>query len=111
MLFIAMLLMCASIGMLSYVLVPILVTGAGDLNKQRSQQFLHKMDRVLQEDDVQKAYRLYLVAPIGLSIVGLIFSPPEFRFGGVIFGVVLGAVLPNVWISYLIFKLFLTRFN
>jgi tight adherence protein B len=104
MLFITLLLMCASIGLLSYTLVPIAVTQAGEMNKKRSQQFLRKMDRVLQEDDVQKAYRLYLIAPVGLSVAGLIFAPSEFRFFGALAGVILGLIVPNMWIKQLIKK-------
>jgi len=96
--------MFASIGLLSYAIIPLAVNQAGELNKQRNQQFMRKMDRVLQEDDVQKAYRLYLIAPIALSIVGLIFSPAEFRFVGVVAGVVLGIITPNLWIKSLIAK-------
>ena len=96
--------MFISIGLLSYALVPLAANQAGELNKQRNQQFLRKMDRVLQEDDVQKAYRLYLIAPVALSIIGLIFSPPEFRFPGVMAGVIAGVILPNMWIKHLINK-------
>jgi tight adherence protein B len=102
MLFIVFFLMFASIALLSYTLIPLAVTQAGELNKRRSQQFLRKMDRVLQEDDVQKAYRLYLVAPIALSVGGLVFAPAEFRFAGACVGVVLGLILPNMWIKHLI---------
>ncbi len=102
MLFVVLFLMFTSIALLSYVVIPLAVTGAGDLNKQRSQQFLRKMDRVLQEDDVQKAYRLYMIAPVALSVIGLIFAPAEFRFPGVVAGVVLGLIIPNMWIQHLI---------
>jgi tight adherence protein B len=102
MLFIVLFLMFMSVALLSYTLVPLVATQGGELNKRRSQQFLRKMDRVLQEDDVQKAYRFYLVAPIGFSIAGLVFSPPGFRFAGVCAGVIAGIVLPNIWIKHLI---------
>src|SRR6185503_19812834 len=102
MLFIVLFLMFISVSLLSYTLVPLAATQAGELNKQRNQQFLRKMDRVLQEDDVQKAYRFYIIAPVVLSVLGLIFAPPEFRFPGVMAGVIGGVVLPNIWIKHLI---------
>jgi Flp pilus assembly protein TadB len=102
MLFLVMFLMFMSIALLSYALIPFAVTEAGALNKRRSQQFLRKMDRVLQEDDVQKAYRLYLIAPLALSIAGLVFAPPAFRFAGVCVGLAAGLIFPNMWIKHLI---------
>ena len=104
MLFILMILMFTSIGLLSYALIPVVATQAGDLNQKRSQQFLRKMERSLQEDDIQKAYRLYLIAPLGLALAGLIFAPVGFRFAAIVFGVVLGFILPNMWIKMLINK-------
>jgi tight adherence protein B len=102
MLYLLLFLMFASIALLSYALIPIMAAQSVQLNKQRNQQFLRRMDRVLQEDDVQKAYRLFLIAPVALAIVGLIFTPAEFRFGGVAAGCVIGLIIPNFWIQYLI---------
>ncbi len=104
MLFLITFLMFVSIGLLSYTLIPVVVTQAGELNKKRNQQFLRQMDRTLQEDDVQKAYRLYAIAPAALGIAGFIFAPGEFRFIGVIAGVVIGLLLPRFWIGQLISK-------
>lgn len=104
MLFLITFLMFVSIGLLSYALIPVVATQAGELNKKRNQQFLRQMDRTLQEDDVQKAYRLYAIAPAALGIAGFIFAPEEFRFFGVIFGVIIGLLLPRFWIGLLISK-------
>ncbi len=104
MLFLITFLMFVSIGLLSYALIPVVVTQAGELNKKRNQQFLRQMDRTLQEDDIQKAYRLYAIAPSALGIAGFIFAPEEFRFFGVIFGIIIGLLLPRFWISMLISK-------
>lgn len=104
MLFLITFLMFVSIGLLSYTLIPVVVTQAGELNKKRNQQFLRQMDRTLQEDDVQKAYRLYAIAPAALGIAGFIFAPADFRFIGVIVGVVVGLLLPRFWIGQLISK-------
>ena len=102
MLFLITFLMFISIGLITYTLIPVAVTQAGELNKKRNQQFLRQMDRTLQEDDVQKAYRLYAIAPIGCAVAGLIFAPQEFRFIGVVAGVVVGLMLPRFWIGMLI---------
>jgi tight adherence protein B len=104
MLILIALLMSASIGLIAYTLIPIAVTQAGELNKKRNQQFLRQMDRTLQEDDVQKAYRLYAIAPLALAAVGLIFAPSEFRFIGLIAGGVAGLLVPRFWIGALISK-------
>lgn len=104
MLFMIIFLMFASVGLLSYVLIPVAVTQAGELNKKRNQQFLRQMDRTLQEDDVQKAYRLYAIAPAALGVGGFIFAPGEMRFIGAIAGVVVGLLLPRFWIGQLISK-------
>lgn len=102
MLFILMLLMFVSVGLLSYALIPVVATQAGDFNKKRSNQFLRQMERTLQEDEIQKAYRLYLIAPVALSLAGLIFAPPTLRFPGAAVGVVMGLLVPNMWIKQLI---------
>ncbi len=102
MLVVVLLLMFASIGFLSYALIPVMATRAGELNQKRSQQFLRKMERSLQEDDIQKIYRLYVIAPIGLGAAGFVFIPAEFRLAGVVAGAVLGLITPNIWVQQLI---------
>ncbi len=104
MLFLITFLMFVSIGLLSYALIPVVATQAGELNKKRNQQFLRQMDRTLQEDDVQNAYRLYAIAPTALGVGGFIFAPGEIRFIGMVVGVVVGLLLPRFWISHLINK-------
>lgn len=96
--------MFVSIGLLSYALIPVVAVQAGELNKKRNQQFLRQMDRTLQEDDVQKAYRLYAIGPVALAIAGVILAPPELRFIGAIVGVVCGLLIPRMWIGQLIAK-------
>ena len=102
MLFLSTFLMFVSVGLLAYAIVPVAVTQAGELNKKRNQQFLRQMDRTLQEDDVQKAYRLYAIGPAALGIAGFIFAPGEFRLLGLVAGVVCGLLVPRFWIGYLI---------
>lgn len=104
MLILIALLMSVSVGLIAYTLIPIAVTQAGELNKKRNQQFLRQMDRTLQEDDVQKAYRLYAIAPLALAAAGLIFAPSQLRFLGLIGGGVLGLLVPRFWIGSLINK-------
>lgn len=110
MLFIITFLVFVAVGLLTYAVVPVVATQAGELNKKRNQQFLRQMDRTLQEDDVQKAYRLYAIGPLALAIAGLIFTPPGLKFLGVIAGVVAGLLLPRFWIGHLI-KQRRTKFN
>jgi|CXWL01.1.fsa_nt_gi tight adherence protein B len=102
MLFVITFLMFVSIGLIAYATIPVALTQAGELNKKRNQQFLRQMDRTLQEDDVQKAYRLYAIAPLAFGAAGLIFAPQEFRFIGLVVGVVVGLLIPRFWIGQLI---------
>lgn len=104
MLILITILMSVSIGLLAYTLIPIAATQAGELNKKRNQQFLRQMDRSLQEDEVQKAFRLYAIGPIALAAAGLIFAPNELRFVGFILGGVAGLLIPRMWIGSLIKK-------
>lgn len=104
MLIFAILLMTIAFSLVFYTVLPIVYTQAGELNKKRNQQFLRQMDRTLQEDDVQKAYRIYAIAPIGLCAAGVIFAPPELRLIAGIVGVVGGLIVPRIWISGIIKK-------
>lgn len=104
MLMLSTLLMAIAFGLFVYTVFPIAYTQVGELNRKRNQQFLRQMDRTLQEDDVQKAYRIYAIAPIALGAAGFLFSPPELRFIGAIAGVVGGLIVPRIWIGGVIQK-------
>ncbi|MBL8014392.1 MAG: type II secretion system F family protein [Candidatus Omnitrophica bacterium] len=104
MLILSILLMAVAFGLFVYTVLPIAYTQVGELNKKRNQQFLRQMDRTLQEDDVQKAYRIYAIAPIALGGAGFILAPPELRFVGLIAGIVGGLIFPRIWIGGVIKK-------
>ncbi len=102
MLFVSLFLVFFCTGVLAYVVVPIVVTRAGALNKNQAQNFVGKVDRYLQDEELKKSYRLMLFGPIVLGAAGFIFFPDQFRLAGLIIGVVLGYIFPRMYVNKLI---------
>ena len=104
MLLICMMLMFGSVVLLSMNLVPMLFTQTGDINKKQAQKFVRKMDRVLQHDELQNLYKVFLFAPFVCGVIGLFIFPDELRAAGVVVGIILGIVLPRVYLQQLMSK-------
>ena len=95
MLLLIMFLMFTAVALLGISLVPMLFTQTEDINKKQAQKFVRKMDRVLQQDELQKMYKVFLFAPVVCAVAGFLLFPPAMRAAGVVAGIVLGLVLPR----------------
>lgn len=102
MLFVILFLIFVSIGLLCYAAVPLIVARTSALNKQQAQNLVGKVDRYLGDEDLKKAYRLTIIGPIALGVAGFALSPDQVRFAGLIFGAIVGFVLPRVYVQKLI---------
>ena len=104
MLWVIMFLMFLCFGLLGYTLVPLLFTTTGDLNKKQAQKFVRKMDRVLQHDELQYIYRLYLFAPLSCAVVGFLFLSGSMRIIGIMVGIILGLIFPRMYLKLVLQK-------
>ncbi len=93
-----------SFAALTYSLLPILTRGATDINQRQAQQVLNNADLYLQDADLQKAQRITLVMPAVLAICGFLFFPENLRVPGAIIGVIVGIIIPRIYVSSLISK-------
>ena len=89
---------------LFYALWPLLVQGASTVNKQQSQKFTSQVDLYLQDNEIQRARALTVISPIVFALVCFILFPEAIRLPGVAVGIVLGIVLPRMYVSNLIGK-------
>ena len=89
-------------GIVAYVGIPLALSKTKEVHEQQAKELVLKADIYLQDKDLQKAYRLQLIAPAVLGLAGLIFLPNTVRIGAMLAGVVLGFALPRLYIKKLI---------
>jgi len=102
MLIFALLLLFISIVLLSNTFVPILISKSNQMNKDQAQSIVGKVDRYLQEEEIKKMYQLTLFGPIVLGGVGFLLFPQGKQLIGLIMGVVVGYMLPRMYVGRLI---------
>lgn len=107
---IALFLLFASITLLGYNLVPVLVAKSSQLNKDQAQAVVGRIDRYLREDELKKMYRLVLIGPFVMGIAGFFLFPEGKNLIGLIVGVFFGYLLPRMYVGHLI-KLRNQKFN
>ena len=89
-------------GVLAYVIVPMVLAKTKEAHEQQAKELVLKADTSLQDKDLQKAYRLQLMAPAVFGLVGLVIFPGALRVGAMLAGVVLGFVFPRMYVKKLI---------
>ena len=102
MLIFSLLLIFISITLLAYFLVPILVAKSKEISEAQAQQTVGQVDRFLDDKEVQRMYRLFLVFPIGLGLAAAFFLRPDQKLIGVVFGVIIGFILPRMYVGHMI---------
>ena len=90
------------VGMLAYIIIPLALAKTKEVHEQQAKELVLKADTYLQDKDLQKAYRLQLAAPVVFGLAGLIFAPAPLRVGAMLAGVVLGFVVPRLYVQKLI---------
>ncbi|MBI3601842.1 MAG: type II secretion system F family protein [Candidatus Omnitrophica bacterium] len=93
-----------SVGILVYTLWPVVATKAQAINEGQAQKMALRSDLYLLEDDLQKTYTLALLAPLVFGVGAFILFPSTLRLAGLVVGVVLGIVLPRLYVNALIAK-------
>jgi len=110
MLWIILIVLFCSVSFLVYTLTPKLFTQTEDLAKKQTKRFFSRVDRVLQKEQVQTAYKLYVLGPIAGLIGGFFMGPEEYRLLAGIGGLVGGIILPRILVAQMIRKR-KSRFN
>lgn len=89
------------VGILAYVLVPVAMTKAREINEKNTKDLALKVDIHLQGADFQKANRLQMIAPAAFGLAGFaVFH--DVRVLGAFAGIALGIILPRLYIGKLI---------
>jgi len=72
-----------------------------NFNQRRAEKLATKMDEMFIRVKKKQTVMLYVLAPFFLAGAGFLFAPPEFRLVGVVFGIVMGFILPSFYIRFL----------
>jgi tight adherence protein B len=102
MLIFSLLLMFVCITALSFVLAPVIIEKSGQMHKDQAQMVVGRVDRYLSEEQVKSMYKLALLGPVILGIIGFLFFPEGRKLAGLIAGSVLGYILPRFYVGHLL---------
>ena len=104
MILLVLFLVFGSVATLAYCVVPIITRRASDINKQQVQRMSNNPELYLQDDEVQKAQKMIIIMPIILAVCGFMFFPEIVRLPGIAVGIIVGVILPKMYISSMIAK-------
>ena len=102
MIYLALLLMFIAVGALVYGLTPILVNRGGAAAQANSAKFVLKYDAILTEDQIKKVRMMMIVLPVIFGTAAFLFAAPEGRLAFILAGMVLGFVIPRMYLGQLI---------
>jgi tight adherence protein B len=88
-------------GILAYVLVPVVIAKTREMNEKNAKNLALKVDVHLQGGNLQKAYRLQLLAPAAFGLAGFVLFH-DARVLGIFAGIALGVVIPRLYVAKLI---------
>lgn len=95
-----MIFVCVSV--LGCTLVPIVVVRGSQAQRDQAQSLIGKVDTYMKEEDIKKMYQWAMLSPVVLAFAGLFFFPEGKKIIGLIVGVVLGGVLPRIYVGRLL---------
>ena len=93
-----------------YGLSPVFVRGAVAINQQQAKTLISKADLYLQDNELQRAHTLTIIMPVIFAVCGFLFFPEYLRLAGVIVGIIIGIILPKMYVATLIGRR-KTKFN
>jgi tight adherence protein B len=102
MLILSLFLLFVAVTLLGVTFVPTLVARSSQMNKDRAQAVVGKIDRYMKEEELKKMYQLVLLGPVVLGIAGFFIFPEGQKLIGLIAGVVFGYILPRVYVGRLV---------
>jgi tight adherence protein B len=90
-----------TVGIVTYLVVPIVYSRFSVINEKRQQKFTADMEQILSRKDAKKKVQLLILAPLAFAGVAFLFSPDEMKLVGAIVGLVVGFVFPGIYIKAL----------
>ena len=98
---IALLLAFASVSVLAFAFLPVLLKAFRAFNRRRAEKIVTRMDEMFVRAKKRQTVALYTLAPFILAGAGFALTPEPFRFLGVVIGIVFGFIGPGVYIRFL----------
>lgn len=98
---IIMVLVFASVAILSHFFFTPVFSKGVDWHNKRSQALLNKMDRAFVRSRVNQAALLFTFGPIIFGVGGFLLFPAELRLIGIILGVTIGFLGPSIYVRAL----------
>jgi tight adherence protein B len=102
--FLALILVFVAIATFAMGIIPVVVRRGELMAQKNTAKFNVKYEAVLTEDQLKKTQQLMLTVPFGLAVLAVIFASPENRPMALLFGVILGVIIPRVRLGMLISK-------
>jgi tight adherence protein B len=97
----ALFLLFASVSSFFFFFLPDFLRLLQQLNERRAERLAAQMDDMFVRVKKKNTVMLYAAAPLILAVAGFLFTPSQFRFVGVLFGIILGFIFPSIYIRFL----------
>lgn len=101
MLLIILFLCFVTVGIVTFLVVPILYARLSVINEKRQQKFTADMEQILSRREAKKKVQLLILAPLAFAGISFVFAPDEMKVIGVIVGVFVGFIFPGIYIKFL----------
>ena len=86
---------------IGYQLIPSVYTRTAVINERRQQQFANTMEALMSRSEAKKLSRFFVIAPLVLGGGFYLLAPANAKLIAVLAGIVIGLVLPGVYIRIL----------
>ncbi|NLE64832.1 MAG: hypothetical protein GX606_02825 [Elusimicrobia bacterium] len=100
----ALFLMFTAVGIFMYWGLPFIMKTVLEINKERAREFSTSMERTMMMEDIRRVQILFIVGPFVCAALGFVVTPPEYRFPGVLAGLVVGYIVPKIYANMTIAK-------
>ena len=85
-----------SAALMGYFTVPFFYQKSVELSEKRQQAMTLKMEKIIPRARAKQYSRWFILAPLGLSVAAYFVFPIELRMFGVLFGLIIGFLLPGI---------------
>jgi len=93
-----------------YFIMPLVYEKVLAYNERRTQELTNRMERLMPRKNIKTMATFYMLAPVGLAILGYLFFSTELKMAGVLVGIVMGFILPGVYTKMLMARR-IAKFN
>ena len=90
-----------TVGLISYAIIPTIYNQLAILNVRRTHKYTANMEQLMAKSNARKMSQYFLLAPFALAGILYFYFPPELKNAGIFLGVILGLILPNIYIAFL----------